>query len=307
MSEESRPPIPAHIKREVRQRCGFGCVFCGLPLYEYDHVVPWAETHEHDADNIVLLCDRHHREKSNQLLTIEQVEAANASPANLQHGWSAPYDLHYNGTDCEASIGSNIHVWPTMHDGLITIPLLIDNTPIVMFRLEDQQLLMTIQLFDEANELLVQVVDNELVFSTDEWDVEFVGKTLTVRSGPRQVFIDITFEPPKRVVITRGRIWRNGIGMTIEPTAIVIGRGNRISGSRATGCPFGIASGDVPTGIGGAIYMGSPRADFSTGSTEHLVLTIGVPSGEVAAEEKLLEDFASFLDEVNADDFGNAS
>jgi hypothetical protein len=40
---EDRPPIPLPVKRLVRQQCAFGCVLCGLPLYEYDHIVPYHE------------------------------------------------------------------------------------------------------------------------------------------------------------------------------------------------------------------------------------------------------------------------
>ncbi len=43
-SNSVRPKIPLPIQREVRQRCGFGCVICGLPLYDYDHIIGWAET-----------------------------------------------------------------------------------------------------------------------------------------------------------------------------------------------------------------------------------------------------------------------
>lgn len=55
-----RPPIPAKIKRLVRQRCGFGCVICGSPIYEYDHIVNWSETHHHKAEELTLLCSKHH-------------------------------------------------------------------------------------------------------------------------------------------------------------------------------------------------------------------------------------------------------
>ena len=65
---ESRPAIPSGIQREVRQRCGFGCVICGMPLYEYEHMKEWAIVREHVADDITLLCDQHHREKTSGLL-----------------------------------------------------------------------------------------------------------------------------------------------------------------------------------------------------------------------------------------------
>jgi hypothetical protein len=130
---DDRPRIPSDIKRKVRQRCGFGCVICGLPLYEYDHLVPWSEVETHEADNLVLLCDRHHREKTSGLLHLAKVVEANEVPANLATGLSSPFDLHYGGHYCEALIGSNVHTWPQMHDGLMTVPVLIDDTPIVMF------------------------------------------------------------------------------------------------------------------------------------------------------------------------------
>lgn len=127
MADNDRPRIPSDIKRQVRQRCGFGCVICGRPLYQYDHLVPWSEVEEHEPDNLVLLCDQHHREKTSGLLPIEQVIEANEAPANLATGVSSPYDLHYGGHDCEALIGSNVHTWPQMHDGLITVPVLSRN------------------------------------------------------------------------------------------------------------------------------------------------------------------------------------
>lgn len=87
--------IPLPIQREVRQRCGFGCVICGLPLYEYEHMEEWAIVKRHVADEITLLCDQHHREKTGGLLPVEVVRAANKSPFNLKEGNSKPYNLHF--------------------------------------------------------------------------------------------------------------------------------------------------------------------------------------------------------------------
>jgi hypothetical protein len=114
VADDDRSRIPNDIKRRVRQRCGFGCVVCGLPLYEYDHLVPWSEVKTHEADNLVLLCDRHHREKTSGLLPVAQIVEANDTPANLATGTSSPLDLHSGGHGCEALIGSNVLAWPQM-------------------------------------------------------------------------------------------------------------------------------------------------------------------------------------------------
>ena len=259
---DTRPPIPEPVKRVVRQRCGFGCVICGLPLYEYDHLVPWTEVREHNPENLVLLCDQHHREKTSGLLPVEAVREANATPYNRRTGVSRPYDLHYSGDSCEADIGSNRHVWPSLEDGAFTVPLIVDDTPIVLFRAEDGHLLLSVQLFDDRNELLVQIIDNQLVFSAAPWDVEFQGRRLTVRGGPGDIFVRMTFEPPARVVIDRAHIWRNGIELEISPEKLFLTQNrNTISGCTATNCILGIAVGDPPP-LGGAIVIGSARAPF---------------------------------------------
>ncbi|MGL5363149.1 MAG: hypothetical protein ACRDBH_09725 [Bosea sp. (in: a-proteobacteria)] len=49
--------IPAEIKRAVRVRDGFGCIFCGNALITYDHFNPeFRDAETHDADHIHLMC-----------------------------------------------------------------------------------------------------------------------------------------------------------------------------------------------------------------------------------------------------------
>lgn len=104
---ELRPEIPDPMKRAVRQRCGFGCVICGTPLYAYDHIIDYREVKEHKAENLTLLCDSHHREKTNGLLPLAQVQKRNASPYNIQHGVSSPYGLHLDGPRFDVLFGGN--------------------------------------------------------------------------------------------------------------------------------------------------------------------------------------------------------
>ena len=61
---EKRPPLSPKLKREVRQRCGFGCVICGYPIYEYDHILGWAKVKRHLTMKITILCDQHTKAKT---------------------------------------------------------------------------------------------------------------------------------------------------------------------------------------------------------------------------------------------------
>jgi hypothetical protein len=275
---EDRPPISRPIKRAVRQRCGFGCVICGRPLYQYDHVAPYSEVLEHEAENIVCLCNDHHGEKTDGLLPADAVIAANQNPHNLQAGESPPQLLHYYGFDCEAVVGSNIcrFSWPV----LPFVPLIVDDTPIILFRIEDGQLLLTVQLFDAQNNLLLQVLDNELVYSVDPWDVEFVGKTLTVRNAPRDIFVGITFEPPSRVVIDRGHVWRNGAELAIAPHEFRLVPNVKMRGNEAAGFPIVIGVGRTPRGMAAVVLVDSSRRQFGSAADEGRVLKMhGLETG----------------------------
>src|SRR4030042_2333444 len=93
MTEQSSPSsrnIPLPIQREVRRRCGFGCVICGMPLYEFEHMLGWAKVPRPVTEEITLMCDQHHRERTAGLLPIEAVSEANANPYNLRGEYQNP-------------------------------------------------------------------------------------------------------------------------------------------------------------------------------------------------------------------------
>src|SRR2546422_1820939 len=102
---EARPPIPDPVQREVRQRCGFGCVVCGAPLYQYHHMDENPKNNV--SPNITLLCGTHHTEATNRLLTPDQIAQTDRKPYNLQHGVSSPYGLHFQGDRFNCMIGGN--------------------------------------------------------------------------------------------------------------------------------------------------------------------------------------------------------
>jgi hypothetical protein len=257
-----RAPIPEPVKREVRQRCCFGCVICGLPLCEYDHLVPYAEVRTHDPTNLVLLCDQHHREKTGGLLPAEAVAAAMESPSNCTRGLSHPYQLHYAGEGCEARLGSLHYRWSPFPDEMIASPIIIDDVPLVAFHKEGGHLLLTVQLFDRANRLILQVLDNELVYSVTPWDIDFVGQTLTMRGAARDVLIRMTLEPPTNFILDRAHVHRNGIEVDVRSEVIILPGNDRLH-LWMDQCPIGLALGDVPVRDGIAFSMPNiPRADY---------------------------------------------
>lgn len=214
---DSRPPIPDPVMREVRQRCGFGCVICGLPLYEYDHIVDYAEVKEHTAENITLLCDQHHREKTNKLRTRSQVEEANANPYNVVNSTSTPYQLNFAGTDFTVWLGNMRQSIPNVNDqNDFIVPFLVNNKKLISFELIEGKLFFNLIVLDEHGNLMLKIVENELIYKTDLWDIEFVGRRLKIREKLREIIFDIEFLIPNAVKIYKARLYCDGYWFNVD-------------------------------------------------------------------------------------------
>jgi hypothetical protein len=225
--------IPYPIKQAVRQRCGFGCVICGLPLYEYEHMLGWANVQRHVADEITLLCDMHHTEKTKGLLPIEKVVEANTNPFNLRKGVSSPYYLHYSGDAVYFQLSNSIISNPFMQRDELgntwsnCTAIAIDDLRILGYSRFNQELFLNVQMFDEFNEISLQIQENQLTYKTDTWDIRFTGRTLLLREAQQKILLDMTFNAPDLVIINRGRLLLNGVEVLITPKFLMID-GNRL-------------------------------------------------------------------------------
>jgi len=64
-----RPRIPESVRIEVWRRDGGKCARCGSrEKLEYDHIVPISKGGSNTARNIELLCEKHNRSKSNNIV-----------------------------------------------------------------------------------------------------------------------------------------------------------------------------------------------------------------------------------------------
>jgi hypothetical protein len=212
---DSPRDIPAAIKRDVRRRCGFGCVICGRPLYEYDHILGFAATRRHVAAEIALLCDLHHKEKTNGLLPPSKLEAANAEPHNLRAGISTPYNFHYEGSHCHVALGSMRFDADVGGLGAALVPCTIDDVAPIWFAFQDGHYLLNLVWFDDNGDVVLEIVDNWLAYATKPWDITLTGRHLIVREASHRVLVDMTFEPPNTISINRAVFRRNGIELLI--------------------------------------------------------------------------------------------
>lgn len=150
--------IPPEIKADVRRLCRYGCVVCGAIPFDYDHFrVPFAECTEHNADDIILLCDRHHRMKGARLLGVDVIEVA------LKRRRAGDHDFHFK-LDL-TSQDFQIH-WPHNDISAAVQGIIIDGKPIFELKMQENELepiLLSGILSDYKGNDICIISDNEIV------------------------------------------------------------------------------------------------------------------------------------------------
>lgn len=221
----NRPPIPEQIAREVRQRCGFACIACGSPVYEYHHIVPWVQCLEHRADNLVLLCPTHHAEATVGMLSREAITALEQARHRTA---SSPHRIHYHGETCTFYFGKSD--WKCSEKDGRFCAIVIDNTEMLGCSFNSGAILLRMLIADEYQNLILICNDGDIRYVPDYWDIKWVGRRLTLRDGPRRIRLDIEFRPPNEVLVHRGLFLWNGVGIQVAPHGTkVLNNGSVIS------------------------------------------------------------------------------
>lgn len=252
--------IPDPKKREVRQRCGFGCVVCGVAIYQYEHVEPlFAEAKMHDPNCIVLLCGGCHDRVTRGILSKETIKLKAINPKCLEQGFSfGPFDLGLTspeiifGTLKAKNIGTLIRVYG---DEILSI---------VPPEQKGEPFLINAFLNDRNGNLIFAIKSNEWVTPADNWDVEILGPRITIRRKLGDILLCLRSEPPHRLIIERLEMLHKGVkisckeNQTIEVTT-PSGQHFKSSQMEIEGARIGVDVTETGMGIGvggGSVYIG---------------------------------------------------
>ena len=195
----SREAIPQETKKIVRQRCGYGCVICGAPLYHYDHMIEYSKVNNHNSDNITLLCGDHHDKKTRGILPIETIIDANSKPFAIYDPLSLKEKLYFKSNSLTIKIASN-ELYVRTRDGDFISPFIIYNRTPFYFDIENGQLLLSGEFKDENDQPLLLIDKNEIQFRTQEFDIERVGSKIIIRKGKGNIILCINTNPASSII-----------------------------------------------------------------------------------------------------------
>lgn len=242
--------VPADVQRIVRQRCGFGCVVCGLAFYDYEHFDPdFSDATEHNPAGMSLLCSQCNQKRARGRLSAETVAVANANPKCLQQGFSS--ELFDFGPQPIKVTFAGVTFFDCRHLIVVNgLPLLTVSPP----KEQGQPVLLSGMFTDANGKVTLRIRDNVWSVDSENWDVECIGPRITIRSASRAISLVLRMAPPTELVVERLEMRLHGVYLRGNREVLEISM-NGGGWSQWQGCNISSCN------VGIAIENGSPAAN----------------------------------------------
>src|SRR5205085_1846209 len=130
------------------------CCVCGLPIYQYHHIVPYHKDDPYPVAEMMILCPLHHDQATKGAMPDTQQWDYKGTPFNISHG-NVEGQLVVNQDYCAIRTGGVLIVG----DGTfiaISGERLLELTASVA-----GHLLLSVTAYDRANQLLARIEQNE--------------------------------------------------------------------------------------------------------------------------------------------------
>jgi hypothetical protein len=193
---------PANVRRYLRQEAGFGCAYCGNPLLENAHIIPFHESREFPVEHMVALCPNHHTEADLGHISEEVLRDWKKNPYNKNRSVVGKKFI-VTGRDVVVHMGSN--------DFVNTHGILCANNfdLISLTRIDDSYLSLDINLFDRFQRWVALAYENNwMVDRRYFWDIEYKPQHLVLRNAPREIVFDIRIEDEE--IFIKGNLFFKG-------------------------------------------------------------------------------------------------
>jgi len=233
--------IPAEVKREVRQRCGFGCVVCGLGIVQYEHVDPeFHEAQQHEAENITLLCPQCHAKVTTGFWSKDKIKQAMTNPTCKRQGFTKEVFDFCDGHPILQFGGMSLSNCP--------IPIEVAGRP--LFKIEKPEMeggpfRLSGIFCDKNGAVTLTIIENEWIASADNWDVEVSGGAIVVREAHRKIHLRLKVDPPNKLIVDRLDMNLGGFGFEANGDVLKVkfpgGGVNEFTGCGSDNCRVGIS------------------------------------------------------------------
>ena len=218
--KEKRPPIDPEIKRAIRKEAFYGCAFCGNPIIEYHHIIPYHVVLCHEEHNLIALCPNHHNKADRSMIPKDRLIQLKENP----------YNKDKENIKDDFFIGSYNNLQLRLgHSTFIRTPniLVVDGMPLISIRSDDDNnVIMNAKFYDKTNNLIAEIVENEWIAHLKKhklWDIQYAGGILKINSSKKRISLQFQVQPEEGLVNIKGNIFYKKCFFNITPTKVEFG------------------------------------------------------------------------------------
>jgi len=198
--------IPENVKLKIRQDAKFGCVICGLGIFEYEHIDPeYSDAKEHDPDKMTILCPSCHAKVTRGFWSKDKVWQAKANPVALSQGFANEW-FDFGPTMPLIKFGG-----ATIEE--CRIPILIANKPLFEIKppiAEKTPFLLSGTFYGENGYKMLEIIDNEWRVYNHNWDLSVLGPVMKITDHAKNVVLQIRALPSSGIAIEKVNMFVNG-------------------------------------------------------------------------------------------------
>lgn len=226
----SRPSIRESMKKAVRQKCGYGCVICGSPIVEYEHIEEWSVVKKHEESNLTLLCPSHHAEVTKKIIDKEYIRDKTKRPFNKGKEFTKQHPLYYRGNKFQIYLGTNLSE-EDMYTYEERTVLEVDGKSIITAKFEDNNLLLNVRILNSSGGVVFEIEDNELIINAEQYDVVNLKNRFIIRDD-KKVLLEVELSPPSMIKVNQ-LFLQTKSGVLEVRDGYIITNSMRICGARA--------------------------------------------------------------------------
>jgi trigger factor len=156
----------------------------------------YADTLNHDVNNITLLCPHHHQMKTSGRLSRSILLNANANPKNRDRELTEKCSIGLvDAAQFAPFYAGQSYFLYHVNSGTLLHCVTVDGEPVIGLVVEDGVLLLNLVLHNLTGSVALISDRGEVAVSTENWDYRLEGTTLSIRSTPGDIVVELVYKP----------------------------------------------------------------------------------------------------------------
>lgn len=198
-------------KKTVRHKCGFGCIFCGNSIYQYEYVPQnFNETLKPESEKIFLVCSTCYQDIISGKISKQQVIDQYKKPIAITREFEN--DFFSFTPKVYASLAKIFFI-----DTFQIIKINNINILSITQSTDDEPVSINAKFYDDNNKLALEIKDNETIGDTLNWDVEQTEVRTIIRKNQGKILLQFKFISPDVFEIEKINMMYDGNKIYTDP------------------------------------------------------------------------------------------